>query len=791
MESSTQNSLSGLPDLRQLISKYTKHWFWFVLAIAMAITGAYLYLKYATPKYLTKAQIQIIEEKGSGSELNVFKDLDLLSGSENKVEDEIQILNSRSNFIQVVQELEINKKIMLLGDIRDSELYENPPIYVNFVTPDSIIYDKHFTFFILLSEGSTFGYAEDMEEAKKVYTYGKSINSPLGKIVITPNLEYLARYKGEMLQVIIDPVEKVVEEYKQKISIIPADKVSSIVNISINDPIQQKGIDVINALIRTYNKNGIDDRKAVADRTSEFIEDRISSIYKSLSAVDESEESYKIERGLTDIASEANLNLSVGAATQQELSSTNTELNIAASMKDIVENQNGYELIPSNIGLSDPSITSTTSKYNELVSQRQRLLKSADEKNPIIVNLDQQLDGLKKNMESSLTGMINNLSLQANSLSSQRSKINSRIYSSPANQRALRDITRKQQTTESLYIYLLQKREESQIAFASASPKSKIIDMAYGPSTAPSSPKRKIAYMGAIFLALLVPFSVIFVNSILDNKIRNKADLEKQIGDIPVLGELPKISFKESKSIIKDDRSVLAESLRILRTNLDYIIKPGKVKKNFIFVTSSIPGEGKTFVSSNLASILASTHQKVLLIGADIRNPKIDKFFRGENVDNLDRKKREHVLGLTEYLYDSKLVVNDVLNELLVHTNTIDVIYSGKIPPNPAELLSGPRLKELFDEVSNLYDYIIVDTAPVMLVTDTLLISKYADHTIYVTKAGYTETKLLEFPIKLQKEGKLKGLSFVVNSVKDSNLGYYGGKYGYGYSVSTKKWWKF
>ncbi|WKX76452.1 tyrosine-protein kinase domain-containing protein [Zobellia laminariae] len=397
-------------------------------------------------------------------------------------------------------------------------------------------------------------------------------------------------------------------------------------------------------------------------------------------------------------------------------------------------------------------------------------------------------------MQSSLSSSVNNLGLTVNSLSGQQARFNSKIYSSPANERALRDITRQQQTTESLYLYLLQKREEAQISAASSSPKSKVVDQAYSISKLPVSPKKSIIYLASFILGLLVPFSIIYAKDLLDNKIHNMHSLEKFVKNIPILGELPKLSKKDEKFVVKEDRSVLAESLRIIRTNLDYLIKSKQKKSgksNVVFVTSSVlKGEGKTFLSTNLSMILASTNKKVLLIGADIRNPKLYTFFSSGDVDKMQKPTRNKDAGLTEYLYDNTIEIRDIVNPMLVHRNTVDVIYSGRIPPNPAELLMSDRIKELFAQVSETYDYVIVDTAPLMVVTDTLLISEHADLLLYVTRAGVTETNAVEYPIKLQEEGKIKGLSFIVNDVDSSNLGY-GGKYGYGYGKTQKKWWKF
>ncbi|MEJ1222369.1 GumC family protein [Sediminicola sp. 1XM1-17] len=781
-------------DLNEILQTYTKHWKWFVLSIIFAIAFAYVYLRYQVPQYEAVAKIQILEDKNSGSGIDLFQELDIFSGGKNNVKDEIELLNSRSNFIEVVKELGLNTKVELLGNIRNSELYNNPPIKLNFIIPDSTFYNSNFSFYITITSPTTFGYSLEEDEPERVFGFGKNIPSPVGDMVITPNGEKFEGFTNKRMRVTVNPIFLVANSFRKKTNVMVADEFSNILNISLEDPIQEKARDIIDALIRIYNKNDIEDKKIIADRTSEFINDRIADISTNLSSVDQSAQDFKTDRGVTDIAAESNINLNVGVVNQQELANARTQLNIAASMMDIVEKQDSYEVLPTNVGLSDATVNSTTAKYNELVLERNRLLKSSNEKNPVIVNLDQQIKGLKSSMKSSLSSTVNNLGMQVNTLSGQQAIFNSKIYSAPKNERALRDITRKQQTTESLYLYLLQKREESQIAVASSAPKSKVVDFAYNSSEYPVSPKKNIVYLASFFLGFLIPFSIIYARDLLDNKVHNMHSLEKKAKEIPVLGELPKLSKKDQKLVIKEDRSILAESLRIIRTNLDYLIKTKRAQSgnnNIIYVTSSVPGEGKTFLSSNLTMILASTNKKVLLVGADIRNPKLYSFFTSNDSDNLNPKNpKSRDLGLTEFLFDESVTVSDIINPMKVYQNTIDVIYSGKIPPNPSELLMSKRLKDLFSKISDDYDYVIVDTAPLMVVSDTMLISEYANHLIYVTRAGVTEEKAIEFPIKLQEEGKIKGLCFVVNDVKASNLGY-GGKYGYGYGKSLKKWWRF
>nr|WP_228027888.1 polysaccharide biosynthesis tyrosine autokinase [Costertonia aggregata] len=748
-------------------------------------------MRYDVPLYSAQASIKITN-KGS-SELNVFKDLEVLSGdSGDPIEDEVLSFKSRSNLIEVAKRLQLNVKVLAIGDIKNSEIYGDLPFKINFIESDSVIRNANFDFYIQPKTNTTFAFSLQKDSPSKKFDFGEDISTKIGDIIITPNFKDISNFRNKEFKVEVRPINTVAQYYQRSISIAPEQKGASVLNIYLYDPVLKKAQDIINELIKVYNENEINDKRNIANRTSQFIEDRISNIYSDLSSVDQNAEEFKSNRGLTDISSQASLNLNSGALSEQELQNTQIQLQIASSMKDIVENSDGFEVLPSNIGLSDQSIATTTARYNELALERKKLLESSNDKNPIIVNIDEQLSNLKQNMQSSLGSMTNNLNLQANSLSKRLSTINSRLYSAPKNERKLRDITRKQETTEALYLYLLQKREEAQIAFASSEPNFKVIDWAYSLSSSPIGPNKRIMYLAAIFVGLLIPFMILYVRDLLDTKIHNKRDLEKIVDIIPVLGELPKLGRKEKKLIHTQDRSILAESLRILRTNLDYLLKTNSSSENgnVIFVTSSVSGEGKTFVSSNLTMTLASTDKKVLLIGADIRNPKLYTFFSGKDVDKLGTKIRDNKDGLSEYLFNDDLGIKDVINPILAHDTTIDVIYSGKIPPNPAELLMSDRFEELFKDVSKKYDYIVVDTAPMLVVTDTLLISKYADQILYITKAGMTEKKVLEYPLKLKNDKKIKNLSFVVNNVKQLDLGY-GGKYGYGYGKTLKKWWKF
>lgn len=792
MNSPKKSKLGGEFDLAKVVKNYTRNWKWFVITTVFALISAFLFIRYSTPKYASFAKIQLLEEKTANPELGLFQDLNFLTPSSNRIDDEIEILNSRSNFVYAVKKLNLNVKFFVKGKIKDTELYSKLPLNFSFIAPDSLIHKAKTDFKIRPLSKNEFEFSQKKEKISGRYNYGSVIETSIGQLIITPNVIKPQALVGNDYKVEIVPLEKIVDYYKKKTIIVKLAELSGVLNLIIQDPIPQRGRDILDALIKNYNESAIADKKAIADKTSEFIDNRITEIYSNLSEVEDTAENFKADRGLTDIQSQANLNLSVSAENQRQIQSLSTQLNLANSMKDYVETQQGFDVLPANIGLQDNAVAGTTEKYNRLALERKRLLESSNEMNPTIINLDQQLSGLKESLQSSLSGITTSLDMQLESLQKQTSRINAKIYSAPKNERALRDITRQQQTKESLYLYLLQKREESQITFASAKPKSKIIDSAYSLTEKPVSPKTPVILIGAIMLGILLPFVTIYIGDLLDNKIHSKVDLENYISGVPVLSEIPKLNKKDNKLIVEIDRTVLAESFRILRTNLDYTLrkasKSNKKKQNIIFITSSVPSDGKTLVSTNLSMVMSMSKKKVLLIGADIRNPKILSFFESGNADSEDVLETE--VGLSNFLSDDELTIDDIVQSKTYQGFSIDVILSGDIPPNPTELFMSERVEELLNQASKSYDYVIVDTAPVIPVTDTVLISEYAHMVLYVINAGVTEKKVLDFPIKLKEEGNFSNLAFVVNRVRSANLGY-GGKYTYGYGTSKSKFKQF
>ncbi|MEP3836978.1 MAG: polysaccharide biosynthesis tyrosine autokinase [Algibacter sp.] len=774
------NSNSEDFNLKKMLLTYLKQWKWFVFSCLVCLAATFFKLRYTTPQYSAVAKIMLIDDSDKSS--GALKDLALFSESEDaKVEDEIQVIKSRSFLRNIIKKLHLNVTYFAKGRIQELELYKKSPITLNFIEPDSIIDNVSFSFYAEIVSSTEFTYKVKEDGVSKKYTFGETIPTNFGGMIVTPKDGNLNDYMGSTIKVKISKLESLSESLKNRVIIAPSGKSSKVLSIILTDPVVEKAKDIINTLIDEYNKSTIDKKNEISNNTADFINERVELIAEDLVNVDNSIVRFKTGNKLTDVSTEAATFMQSSTINQQEMDQSKIELSLLNSMKSVLGDETEkYEPIPSNLGFGDATIGGLSTKYNELLQRRKTLLKSAGEQNPIVVELDQTLSSIRQNLTQSIDNSSNSLKIRINNLQNQSSRINSKILSVPGQESKLRSIERKQGIKEQLYLYLLQKREEAAISLTATSPSAKIIDEAYNSNGGPISPNKKIAYIAALFLGLAIPFGIIYVSSLLDTKIHNKEDLEKEIKHIPVLGEIPKLASGDKLIVEKTDRSILSESFRIIRTNLDFVRRSKDVKdfNNVIFVTSTINNEGKSFFSLNLALTMANTNKKVLLVGGDIRNPQIFSAIEKNSKDIKDR-------GLTEYLGDNTISIEESINHLNVNNIDIDVLLSGVVPPNPAELLMSDRLKQLFEEASSLYDYVIVDTAPAMLVTDTLLISKYAGHTAYITRADYTEKKILNFAKELHAENKLNNMMLVVNDVKQSNFGY-GAKYGY-YGAPKKK----
>tara|TARA_R110002050_G_scaffold296426_1_gene456419 strand:+ start:72207 stop:74600 length:2394 start_codon:yes stop_codon:yes gene_type:complete len=770
-------------NLRKAFSMYLDHWKWFVISCVLFLGVGFMYLRYTIPEYKASAKVMILSEQDGATAGAAFQDLSLFSAvQESKMEDEVYVIKSRSFLRKIIKKLSLNVRYYVKGRVLETELYKNTPIDINFLAPDSSIDQTNFNFYIDVTSSLDFNYRINEDDLPKKVAFGEKISTSFGGMIITPKETNNEKIIGTSIRIKITPVNKIAQSLKRRISILPSKHSSKVLDFSLQDPIDDKAKDIINTLIAQYNISTIEEKNIKSKNTANFIDKRVELIASDLVNVDDSIVRFKTGNKVTDITSEVGMFLNSNALNEQELDAAKTQLSILNYTKDYLKTESSkLQPLPSNMGgMDDPSIAALSTQYNELLKTRESRSKSAGEKNSIIVELDQTIRGVRETLLQNIENSRRAMSIRLGSLENKSDRINSKIHSVPGQANKLRSIERAQGVKETLYLYLLQKREEATISLTATSASAKVIDEAYSGGS-PVFPNTNMVYIAALFLGLFVPFSIVYVGDLLDTKIHSKEDLEAEIRNISILGEIPRIKNKNKILVERNDRSILSESFRIIRTNFDYIKRGREVVDydNVVFVTSTIKGEGKSFFSLNTALTMANTNKRVLLIGADIRNPQIHSVLKGQIKPEISK------IGLTEYLVDKSILVGETINTYNVNDIEIDILLSGKIPPNPAELLMNDRIKDLFNYASNQYDIVIVDTAPAMLVTDTLLISQYAGHTIYITRADYTEKQVLSFTKELYVNNKLSGMMLVVNDVKQSNFGY-GAKYGY-YAASEKK----
>jgi capsular exopolysaccharide synthesis family protein len=492
--------------------------------------------------------------------------------------------------------------------------------------------------------------------------------------------------------------------------------------------------------------------------------------------VESGKEDFKQDNQLTDIQAESEMFIENASEFNKKSQDVDTQLELSNAMLDYIAKNSDSDLLPANLGISEAGVNSIISEYNSLVLERNRVLSGSTPKNPVVISINSRIEQIKGNVLSSLQRMRANLRIVREELDRQSASIDSRIASVPGKEKQFRGIERQQNIKEALYLFLLQKREETSLSLAITAPKAKIVDNAYS-LAAPVSPKNKIILLAALILGVLIPFMIIYLKQLFNNKVNSQKDMQSALRLIPLVGEIPK--FTEKGLIVENDRSVLSEAFRILHTNLQYLLVNSEDHKNgnILFVTSTVKGEGKTFAAINLALTLANSGKKVLVMGADLRNPQLHRY----QVETKQNK------GISDYLVDKELELDQLIITSSLHSD-LDLLPSGSIPPNPSELWRRSRAEELFENLRSSYDYIVLDTAPVMLVTDTFLINKFADLTLYLVRAGYTEKKLLDFAVDAKNDGKLHHVSFVLNDVKMANFGY-GNKYGYAYGVEKQGLW--
>lgn len=767
-------------NLREIIFKYLHHWKWFVISVIIFLSlGILVYLR-MDREYGISTSVLLKENKGTGAQKNSplgsLEELGLLSTT-NNVDNEIAVFSSPNLMKQIVLGLELQVSYFEKGLLRNTEVYKECPYYTRLedIKPDDL--QGYIDINIEKVSGNAGIIIEGKYLLKKDETLIEGrldklpgfINLPagLGKLYITQRPDITDQEKLDKgYRIIIRNAQRAAYDLAKEIRVNSTTKTSSVLNIGLNVLNVSKGIDILNEVVKIYNANNVQENNEMAINTSNFINERLEDISKELSAVETDVVNYKKEQGITDLSTEAKILVEQTSLVEQKRIDIETQLKTIELVENFVsKGENDYKMIP-NLGITDPGLAEIITSYNASLLAYQRLERSSSETNPARERALSELINTRQSIHAAISNVKRALNITKQETERQTSQISSRIRSVPTQEKGLLEVTRQQQIKQALFLYLMQVREETSITMASTADKAKVITDPIIPDN-PVSPKRNIILLAALLIGLVVPIAIIYIRDLLQLNITSREELEK-LSNVTVIGEIMK---KEEDDIIvvkKNKTTPIVELFRTLRNNIQFVLD--EPDKKIILVTSTVPGEGKTFVSINLAASFALSDKKVLLIGMDIRNPKLAAdmgFAKGA--------------GLTSYLSGNERDWTSLLSNTKDFPN-MDILQAGAIPPNPNELLMKSSLKQLINEARSLYDIIIIDSAPIGVVSDTFLISSNANTTVYVTRENVTPKNAVTFVNEVHNDNKLPNMYLVINGVEVSKNKGRHGRYGYGYT---------
>ena len=752
MDKNAKTHLEETPEtlnLWEVLSPYLSRWKWFALSALLALTLAYAYLKYATPIYKASTIIMLKDDAKGGAinEFSILSDLDL--SVKDNVENEVEVLRSRTLSEKVIEKLNLDVSYLRKDGFKTVDLYKNSPINFSITKLSDKIENVND---LNLEVKGVNDIAYNLYDGGKLlgkYNYGESVNNQIGQFTVNKS-EGTFKKADFSIKVAIREPKDVANAYRRSLNVNLLGKNTSVLELSSTHPNRSKAEDYLNTLVDIYNTDAIAERRFISENTSDFLTQRLDILTKEIDAVEKTTEKFKKENQVTDITSEANVYTQNTSEFEKRYLDINTRTELIDNViKGFIDVETTGKTFPMLDALTaDPALSAAINEHNKLVLSRNESAVNAGPENFRIKQMDEQIKSLKKSIRDNLLLLKSNLNIQKADISKQQRVLSGRVSSVPTLEREFREITRQQGVKDALYLYLLEKREEAEISTVALAPNAKIIDKAFS-SNVPVAPKKGVILLAALVFGLAIPFLIIYLRELFDTKVKGKSDIDKYLS-APFLGDVPRSKSNE-RFIKANSNSEFAEALRIIRTNMDFFL--GNIAENrckTIFVTSSLPGEGKTFMAMNLAGTFALSGKKTLLIEMDVRNPKI-----GQNLKLPSQ-------GLTNYLASSNIDINSIIVKL-PDFKELYAIPAKVVPPNPAELLMNSKVTEMFEYLKTKFDYIIVDTAPVSLVADTLLIAKNADAFVYVVRENHSTKQMLKSVQKLYKENKLPNMSVLLN----------------------------
>ena len=756
-------------DIRMWCIRILKNWYWIMLScIVFGALGIYNYLS-TTPRHAVDAKI-MIRSNDSDSPLPQMEMLAMMGmGGMKQVEDEVAILTSRDILTQVVHDLDLQNEYRKKRNLRWEGQY--PSHDLTMVYPETFLDTITRTVQLELRVRKD-DYIVKVQYGKR-WNFSrhkvKDIRVPFETCAGTIAINYdIPLEKGDKYRVVTMPMLPAVDKYTRTITASPLKKESNVIVISTSTDMPKRAIDFINKEIDFYNLDAVVDKNIMASNTAAFIEERLRLIEAELAVAETNLEQYKEQNGIVDLLTEAEIYLREGSEYKKQAVEIETQLNLVKYIGEYVSDETKKNsLIPANLGIEDPALIALVTEYNQLLLNRMRVQRTATNNNPVLSQMDLQLSVLRENIISSISSISNTLAIAKENIDKQFGKIETMRYGLPGQERQFVEVVRTKELKEQLYLFLYEKREENALTLASTVMPAKVIATPQMDPT-PSAPNLKLIALISLILGIFFPIGIIYLYHIFNNKISDDSkDLERRT-KVPFGGVLVQNHHGEHVAVREGVNSASAELFRLLRTNIHFMLPPN-TSNPVILVTSNINGEGKSYVATNMAMSLALLGKKVALVGLDIRKPMLAQYL------NLPSQGL-----LTSYLSDSDYTLEDVT--IASGTPGLDILPAGIVPPNPNELLMGERLDQLFAELRQRYDYIVVDSAPVALISDTFQLNRVADMTIYVCRARYTTYDLIDFLNNVHEQKRLPNIVTVLNGVNAGKAGY-----GYGYGYGTTK----